>query len=294
MHSLISAFQEAGLPKGVLNSIVHDPADAASITSALISNPHVRKINFTGSTRVGRIISKLAGDQLKPVVMELGGKAPSIVWKDANLDHAADQCALGAFLNVGQICMSSERIIVHRDVAAEFKEKFKASVEKIFPSSSPAPVLINQASVDKHKSLMQNAVAKGASVIVGDLSFPETGLAVRPVVLDNVNKDMDIYATESFGPSVSLFEVNTEEEALELANDTEYGLSSAVFTEDFRTGLRFARNIDAGAVHINGMSVHDEAGLPHGGSKSSGHGRFNAGLGLSEWVKTKTVTFKTS
>lgn len=292
MWGICSVFAEAGLPAGVLNMIIHEPANAASITSKLIANEHIKKINFTGSTTVGRIIGRLAGENLKPVLLELGGKAPAIVWEDANLDLAADQCALGAFLNSGQICMSTERIIVHKNVAAEFEKKFMASVNKFFPADGDAPVLIHQPAVDKVKSLLRDAQGKGATLLNGNLDAVEaTPTRMRPIVVKGITTEMDLYKTESFGPSVGLYEVDTEEEALRIANDTEYGLTSAVFTEDLRRGLRIAKGIETGACHINSMSVHDESALPHGGAKSSGYGRFNT-FGLEEWVRTKTITYK--
>lgn len=289
---ICSVFAEAGLPDGVLNMIVHEPANAAAITSKLIANEHIKKINFTGSTGVGRIIGKLAGEQLKPVLLELGGKAPAIVWEDADLDLAADQCALGAFLNSGQICMSTERVIVHKAVKDEFEKKFLASINKFFPSSGDAPVLITQPAAEKTKKLLKDAKDKGATLLNGDYEAQEsTPTRLRPIVVKGIKEDMDLYKTESFGPTVALYEIDSEEEALRLANDTEYGLSSAVFTEDLRRGLRIAKGIETGACHINSMSVHDESALPHGGAKSSGYGRFNS-IGLDEWVRTKTITYR--
>ncbi len=293
MWALCSVLAEAGLPKGALNFIVADPSNAAPTTTALVAHPEVKKINFTGSTVVGRIIGRLAGEHLKPVLMELGGKAPAIVWADADLDLAADQCALGAFLNAGQVCMSTERIVVHKKVRAAFEHKIRASTEKFFSSKGDAPILIQQRGADKARKLVRDAAAKGA-ILAGpgaDAGDEAGGTRMRPVIVTGVTQEMDIYMTESFGPAVSLFEVETEEEALRIANDTEYGLSSAVFTEDLRTGLRLARGIETGAVHINNMSVHDESALPHGGAKSSGFGRFNA-ASIEEWVRTKTVTYR--
>ncbi|KAM0283899.1 hypothetical protein ACHAQH_002281 [Verticillium albo-atrum] len=290
--AIASCFHEAGLPHGVLNTLAHDPSDAPAVTAALIAAPDVRKINFTGSTGVGRIIGRLAGENLKPVLLELGGKAPAIVWEDADLQLAAQQCALGAFLNAGQICMSTERIVVHKSVASAFESALREAIGNIFSPAADAPVLIAAAAVTKNKKLIRDAVAQGARVVAGDPNADEaSATAMRPVVLGGITPEMDIYKTESFGPTVSLFEVETEEEALRIANDTEYGLSSAVFTEDLRRGLRFARGIETGAVHINNMTVHDEPALPHGGAKASGYGRFNAGA-LGEWVKTKTITFR--
>ncbi|KAK4217038.1 salicylaldehyde dehydrogenase [Rhypophila decipiens] len=295
MWGLCSVFQEGGLPAGVLNMLVHEPANAPAITKSLISNPEIKKINFTGSTAVGRIIGRLAGENLKPVLQELGGKASAIVWEDADIDNAAVQCALGAFLNSGQICMSTERILVHRNVRAEFEKKLVGAIDHIFNGEgADAPVLITAAAVDKIKALVSDALSKGANLVYGDANAPEekTKTRIRPMVIAGIKEDMDLYKTESFGPTVSLFEIESEEEALRIANDTEYGLTSAVFTEDLRRGLRFANEIETGAVHINSMTVHDESMLPHGGAKASGYGRFNASTGLSEWVRTKTVTFK--
>ncbi|KAI1751866.1 Aldehyde/histidinol dehydrogenase [Xylaria castorea] len=290
MHAITSVFHEAGLPKGVLNFISTNPANAPVVTEALIANPLVKKVNFTGSTAVGRIIGKLAGQYLKPVVLELGGKAPAIVWEDANLDLAAECCSRGAFLNSGQICMSTERIIVHRKVSEAFQGKLRDAVTKMWPEGL---VHINPIGVEKNKKLVQDATNKGASILTGDINAQESSnTRLRPIVIAHVTPEMDIYKQESFGTTVSLLEVDSEEEALRIANDTEYGLSSAVFTEDLRIGLRFAKNIETGAVHINDMSVHDESALPHGGAKASGYGRFNASAGLDEYLRTKTVTWK--
>ncbi|KAH8899323.1 aldehyde dehydrogenase [Thozetella sp. PMI_491] len=290
--AIASVLHEAGLPAGVLNFIVHDRADAPAITQALIANPEIKKINFTGSTAVGRVIAKLAGENLKPVLLELGGKAPAIVWEDADLDKAAFQCALGALVYAGQVCMSTERIIVHKNVRAEFETKLRGAIDMIYNPSADAPVLIQGAAVEKNKQLIQDALAKGASVLYGDVAGEETTKTrMRPIVITNVKDEMDIYKTESFGPTVAVYEIETEEEALRIANDTEYGLSSAVFTEDLRRGLRLAKEIETGAVHINMMSVHDETALPHGGAKGSGYGRFNS-IGLAEWVRTKNITYQ--
>ncbi|OBT43372.1 hypothetical protein VE00_05737 [Pseudogymnoascus sp. WSF 3629] len=284
--AIVSCFHAAGLPAGVLNSIAHDTASAPAITQALIADPRIRKINFTGSTAVGRIIAELAGRALKPVLLELGGKAPAIVWSDADLDLAATECAKGAFMHSGQICMSTEKILVHRSVAKAFGERLKVKMGEMFGVGC----LVNRMGVEKNVRLVKDAVGKGAGLMVGALGG-EDGAKMAPIVLGGVTEQMDLYKTESFGPTVSVIEVDTEEEALRIANDTEYGLSASVFTEDLRTGLRFARGIESGAVHINGMTVHDETALPHGGWKSSGYGRFGSG-GLEEWVQTKTVTFR--
>jgi acyl-CoA reductase-like NAD-dependent aldehyde dehydrogenase len=249
-----SVLIEAGLPAGALNVLFHRPQDAAQITTALIEHPAIKKINFTGSTAVGRIIASQAGKNLKPVLMELGGKASAIVLDDADLKNAATQCALGAFLNSGQICMSSERILVHKDIKAQFIEAFKGAVEGIFGGDKPAPVVVASAGIDRNKQLIADAVKAGANVIHGDHEkdelHPETNKVsntrMKPVIVDGVNKEMDLFYTESFGPSVSVIEISTDEEAIQIANDTDYGLSSAVFTESLGRGLRIAKQIESG------------------------------------------------
>ncbi|KAG5965824.1 hypothetical protein E4U57_003601 [Claviceps arundinis] len=243
-----------------------------------------QKINFIGSAAVGRIIAKQAAEHLKPIVLELGGKAPAIVWEDADLDLAAQQCALGSFIHGGQICMCTEKILVHEAIKDTFRQKLAAAVAAI--------VLINSAAAHKNKQLVADATEPGATILHGDVAAHESSTTrMRPIVVDNVTADMDIYKTESFGPTVSVLDIESEEEAIRIANDTECGLAASVFTQDLRRGLRLAEAIETGAVHINSMTVHDESALPHGGAKSSGYGRFNASLGLEEWTRTKNVTF---
>lgn len=228
--------------------------------------------------------------------MELGGKAPSIVCEDANIQTAALQTALGAFLHAGQICMATERILVNAKIVDEFRSALKATMDQVFsegPQGMGVPQLVTSAPVEKNKKLLADALSKGAKTIYGDASHnEESKTKMRPVIIENIEPGMDIYHTESFGPTVSLYVVNSDEEAIEIANDTDYGLSSAVFTEDLRRGLRIAKQIETGAVHINSMSIHDETSLPHGGAKKSGFGRFNGLPGLDEWVRCKVITWK--
>ncbi|KUJ10923.1 aldehyde dehydrogenase [Mollisia scopiformis] len=287
-----TVFKEAGLPDGVLNIIQSHPEDAAAVTKTSIEHPAIKKINFTGSTAVGRIIAKTAGENLKPVLMELGGKAPAIVLDDADLSLAAQGCALGAFMHTGQICMSTERILVQESVSEKFAEELVSAIEMMFPSGGDALVNVSSAGVVKNKKLLKDAKEKGANMIFGDINAEEAAPErMRPVVVKGVKKSMDLYYAESFGPTVSFIEVENEQEAIKIANDTEYGLSSSIYTKDLARGLKIAKKIESGAVHINSMSVHDEPALPHGGVKSSGWGRFGA-PGMEEWVKTKTITYK--
>ncbi|KAI1963441.1 hypothetical protein LOZ58_002275 [Ophidiomyces ophidiicola] len=289
---IADVFREAGLPDGCLNVIYHQPADAAEVTTALIAHPAVRKVTFTGSTNVGSIVAATAGKYIKPVLLELGGKASSIVLDDAELDKAALQCVLGAFLNSGQICMSTERIIVQRSVAEKFRYFLVDTMKTMYHDNVPSPVLVSAAPVAKNKKLVSDALAQGAGLVHGDPhKIESTDTRMRPIIVENVTPEMDIHSTESFGPTVTLFVVDTEDEAIELANDVEYGLSAAVFTSNLGRGLRVAKQIESGSVHINSLTVHDEPSLPHGGVKRSGFGRFGGTSGLNEFLTTKTVTW---
>ncbi|CRG89111.1 hypothetical protein PISL3812_06146 [Talaromyces islandicus] len=289
----VSILHEAGLPASCLNTIYHRPEDAAAVTRQLVGHPAIRKVNFTGSTTVGSIIAGLCGQYLKPCLLELGGKSAAIICTDADLELAAEQCALGAFSHAGQVCMSTERIIVNASVVSDFRTALKTAIDRLFSPDQVAPILINEKSAKKVRALLDDAVNKGASVLHGSLSGAGDGNnRLRPVVLEEVKPGMNIYHEESFGPSVSLYTVADDEQALQLANDTAYGLTAAVFTEDLRRGLKFARRLETGAVHINNMTIHDELSLPHGGVGDSGFGRFNASDGLREWYRTKAITWR--
>lgn len=291
MWILADIFHSVGLPPGVLNVITHTPEQGSLITPILVRHPSVKKINFTGSTAIGSLIAKLAGEQLKPCVMELGGKAPAIVCEDADLQTAALQCALGSFMYAGQVCMATERILVNKKIASQFRETLKMTIDQVFSDKSGI-VMINKLSPEKNRRLVQDALAKGARTFHGNNEACQLPTAATPIVLEGITTEMDLYYTESFGPTVAIFEVENDEEAIRIANDTEYGLASAVFTEDLRRGLKIAKKIETGAVHINSMSIHDEPILPHGGAKKSGYGRFNGLEGLKEWVRWKTITWK--
>ena len=288
-------FRQAGLPDGVLNLVFHRPQDASAITTALIAHPAIKKVNFTGSTAVGAIISAAAGKYLKPIITELGGKASAIVLHDADLEKAAGACTMGAFLHAGQVCMATERVIVHASIFDQFIEAFKKSTAAIYGENGHAPVLINAAGANKTKALVKSAVENGADVVLGDPAEStnpnEFSTGMKPIILNNVQRETELYKKESFGPSVALYTFNTEAEALQIANDTEYGLSGAVFTNNLAAGLRIAKGYETGAVHINHMTIHDESNLPHGGTKKSGFGRFTALAGLDEWLRYKVVTY---
>ena len=295
-HHLIGAvMREAGLPPGVVNVISNAPRDAADIMGALIAHPAVRRVNFTGSTKVGRIIAETAARHLKPVLLELGGKAPLVVLDDADLDEAVNAAAFGAFMNQGQICMSTERIIVQGAIADAFVEKFAAKAAAL-PAGDPRSgnvvlgSLVGPETVARINELTADAVAKGAKLVVAGKA---NGTIMSATVLDNVTRQMRVYNEESFGPIVCVIRVKDDAEAVASANDTEYGLTSAVFSENIRRALKMAKRIDAGMCHINGPTVHDEAQMPFGGTKSSGYGRFGGKAGIAEFTELRWITIDT-
>lgn len=238
----------------------------------------------------------MAGRYLKPVITELGGKASAIILADADLKRAAAACTMGAFQHAGQVCMSTERIIVHNSIVDDFVAAFKESTNQMYGLAVHSPVLVTSAGANKTKKLVKAAIDGGAEVILGDpkesLQLEEKSTRMMPIILKNVNKGNDLYENESFGPSVAIYTFETEEEALKIANDTIFGLSGAVFTKDLAAGLRIARGYETGAVHINAMTIHDESNLPHGGTKASGWGRFSGLAGLEEYLRSKVVTFE--
>jgi len=296
-HRLIgTVLREAGLDHGVVNVLTHQPADAAAVVEALIADPAVRRVNFTGSTRVGKMVAITAAKYLKPVLLELGGKAPLIILDDADLDAAVNAAAFGAFLNQGQICMSTERIIVDEKVADEFARKFVAKV-KTLPCGDPRKgevvlgAVVGMPTVDRVQALVKDAVARGAKVLVGG-EF--SGTIMPAVVLDCVTPAMQIFRDESFGPSVSITRFQTVDEAIRLANDTEYGLAAAVFGRDIARALEVAKRIDSGMCHINGPTVHDEAQMPFGGVKASGYGRFGGKAAVEQFTELRWITIQTT
>ncbi len=295
-HGLIvEAFAEAGLPPGVVNVVTNAPADAADVVGALIDHPAVRRINFTGSTAVGRIVAKRAAEHLKPVLLELGGKAPLIVLDDADLDEAVKAAAFGAFMNQGQICMSTERIIVVDAVADAFVAKFQAKVATLAvgdprEGKTPLGAVVDLKTVTHVESLIADALAAGALQVNGGAA---NGVLMPATVIDKVTPAMKLFRDESFGPVVGVIRARDEAHAVELANDTDYGLSAAVFTRDTARGLRVARQIKSGICHVNGPTVHDEAQMPFGGVKASGYGRFGGKAGIDAFTELRWITIET-
>jgi vanillin dehydrogenase len=296
VHRLIgTALQEAGFPDGVLNVITNAPEDAAEIVGALIDHPAVRHINFTGSTRVGRVIAERAARHLKPVLLELGGKAPLIVLDDADLDAAVDAAVFGAFMNQGQICMSTERIVVDARVADDFVDRLArraAALPLRDPSLGPAVLgsIVDARSAARVASLIEDAIEQGARIAAGGTG---DGTLMPATVIDGVTPAMRIYAEESFGPVVTVVRASGEDEALRIANDTEYGLSAAIFSRDIARAWNLARQVQTGICHINGPTVHDEPQMPFGGVKASGYGRFGGKSGIEEFTTLRWITVQT-
>jgi benzaldehyde dehydrogenase (NAD) len=295
-HSLIvQSFDEAGFPAGVVNLVTNRPEDAGEVVGALIDHPSVRRINFTGSTHVGRIVARRAAEQLKPCLLELGGKAPLIVLEDADLEEAVAAAAFGAFMNQGQICMSTERIIVVGAVATEFRRRFVAKASTLTAGdprheNTPLGAVVDRRTVDHVNQLLTDAIAHGAKVLCGGKA---DSVVMPATVVDGVTSAMKIYRDESFGPIVGIIEAKDEAEAIRIANDTSYGLSAAVFTRDAVRGLRVARQIRSGMCHINGPTVHDEPQMPFGGTNASGYGRFGGRAGIEEFTELRWITLET-
>jgi benzaldehyde dehydrogenase (NAD) len=286
------ALDDAGLPAGVINYVTHEADDAPDVVDELIAHPAVRRINFTGSTRVGRLIAENAARHLKRVLLELGGKAPMVVLADADLDEAVAAAKFGAFMHQGQICMSTEKIVADRSVSTELSGRLaeKAGALKVGdprePDTQIGP-LINPSAVDRVAGLVEDAVSHGASVLTG--GKPD-GPLFPPTVLAGVTPEMRIYGEESFGPVVGVIDVDGPDEAIRVANDTEYGLAAAVFGRHVPTALDVARRIESGICHVNGSTVHDEAQMPFGGVKASGWGRFGGTAALEEFTELRWMT----
>ena len=294
-HMMIAeSIIEAGVPHGVVNVVSNAPADAGAIVEALIAHPAVKRINFTGSTRVGRIVAEKAAKYLKPVLLELGGKAPMIVLDDADLDEAVNGAIFGAFANQGQICMSTERIVVEKGIADAFVKKFAERAAKL-PHGDPRGHVVLGSMVDpvaakRVDELTKEAVSKGAVLASGG-KLEKT--VMNATVLDKVTPEMRIYGEESFGPVVTIVRAKDVDDAIRIANDTEYGLSAAVYTKDIAKGLKVAKRIESGMCHINGPTVHDEAQMPFGGVKASGYGRFGGKAGIAEFTELRWITIQT-
>jgi len=297
-HQLIvESLQDAGFPAGVVNYITNAPADAGTVVEAMIAHPAVRRVNFTGSTKVGKIIAMTCAKHLKPMLLELGGKAPMVVLDDADVEAAVNAAAFGCFANSGQICMSTERLVVDQKIAEEFVSKFVAKAGKLplGDPRKPEPVVlgsvIGMGTVEHCNALIDDALARGAKLLCGGKA---TDTLMQATVLDRVTRDMRIYHEETFAPVKCVVRVNGVDEAVACANDSEYGLSSSVFGRDVARAMNVARRIESGICHVNGPTVHDEAQMPFGGVKGSGIGRFGGKAGIHEFTELRWITVQTT
>ncbi|KAH8892967.1 ALDH-like protein [Thozetella sp. PMI_491] len=289
---ICEVFADAGVPAGVLNQIVSRREDAAAVTEAIVSDPRIRKVEFIGSAAVGSIIGQMCGKYLKPILMELGGKCPLIVCHDADLPKAARAAAFGAFLHHGQICMSTERVIVVKSVADEFTGYLKQAVEAW---SAQAGSAATKAFADKAHGLVQEALAEGAKLIVRDNSFVNAAeTCLRPTIVTDVDLKSKLYTAESFGPSATLLVVDDEDAAIELANSSAYGLTSSIFTQDAMRGIALAKRLENGVVSINDATVLTDIPptMTAGAAKGSGWGIVNAAEGIREFLQMKAIVVK--
>ena len=295
-HRLIArVLRDAGLPPGVINVVSNAPADAQLIVETLIAHPAVRRVNFTGSTRVGRLVAEACARHLKPVLLELGGKAPLLVLDDADLDAAVKAAAFGAYMNQGQICMSTERIVVDEKVADDFVARLATKTRSLragIPGTEGCVLgsMVGREAAQRVRAMIDDAVLKGATLVTGG---EVDGTVMQPALIDHVTPAMQLYRDESFGPVASVLRVRSVEEAISVANDTEYGLSAAVFGRDINRALDVARRIDSGICHINSPTVQDEAQMPFGGVKGSGYGRFGGKAGIAEFTELRWISLQT-
>jgi acyl-CoA reductase-like NAD-dependent aldehyde dehydrogenase len=285
-------FAEAGLPAGVLNVVTHAPGAAGPIGDVFTSHPAVRRINFTGSTRTGRLLAEAAGRNLKRVVLELGGYNPLLVLADADLGYAVDATAFGAFLHQGQICMSARKVIVERSVADEFTARLAEKTAGLKTGSPAEPdtiigPLINADALATVKRRVEDAVARGARVLAGGEAV---GPCFQATLLADVPADSELAQEETFGPVLAVEVVGDADEAVERANATSYGLSAGIITSDPDKGFALAQRLESGIVHVNDQPVGDEPQMPFGGVKDSGWGRFGGQAVIDEFTDLRWIT----
>ncbi|MFC7054347.1 aldehyde dehydrogenase family protein [Hansschlegelia quercus] len=284
-------FEEAGLPAGVLNVIPGVPAEVGEL---IMADPRVKLVTFTGSTRTGRKLAIEAAKHLKKFTLEMGGKSPLIVLKDADLDYAVDAAAFGVFLHQGQVCMANSKIVVEAPIFDAFKERFVAKAKTIpvgHPREATSVIgpLIRDSQVTFIDAQLDDAKDKGATI---ELGGEHEGRYFQPTVLTGVTPEMRIYHEESFGPVVSLIRVEDSEEALAIANDTEYGLSAAVITNDLQKAMDLSMRLESGMVHVNDCTITDEPHVPFGGVKNSGFGREGGRSSWEELTEQKWITIQ--
>lgn len=284
-------FAAVKLPPGVVNVV---PAPGSVVGDVFTTDPRVRMITFTGSTATGRLLAAKAGQNLKKITLELGGKSPLIVLRDADLDYAVNTAAFSVFLNQGQICMAGSRIVVEEPVYDAFAKKLVAKVGTLKvgdPRERDTVIgpLISEQQCKFISGQIAEAKAKGAKVLTGGSC---EGQYFQPTVLVDVTPAMAVYCEESFGPVVAVYKAKDTEDALRIANDTPYGLSAALITNDFQKAMDLAMRLDSGMVHVNHSTAYDEPHVPFGGVKESGMGREGGRFSMEEMTELKWVTMQ--
>lgn len=284
-------FEKAGLPPGVLNIIT---GPGSILGDALIDDERCSFVTITGETTTGRHVAQRAAAGLKQYSLELGGKNPLIILADADLDYAVKSAAFSAYLHQGEICLSTDRVIVEKSIVEEFTKRLTALAANLpvgdpaLPTTFIGPVISDKQikSIDGH---VKDAVAKGAKLLTGGTY---EGRLYRPTLLTNITPDMKIYHEETFGPVASIIPVENEKEALKIANDTTYGLSAGVITKDLEKAIFLAEGLETGMVHVNDGSIDADACCPFGGCKGSGHGREGGRYSVEELTELKWVTIQ--
>ncbi|KZV64148.1 aldehyde dehydrogenase [Peniophora sp. CONT] len=277
VHALIiDAFNEAGVPPGVINFVPMSPEDTPTLTQEILAHPAVRNVSFTGSDRVGRVIATECAKHLKPCVLELGGKSPAVVLADANFDDCARGLLAGALMNSGQVCMSTERIIVERSAVEPLVAALKKHIASITagdPATSAISSLFTETSAEGILGLLRDAKDAGAEIVAGDIQ--RDGALIKPHIVLGVKRGMRLWEQESFGPILSITVADSVDHAVELANDSEYSLTSGLWTNSLQA-LDIAARIHAGSVNINGMTINNEWGNGIAGlGGRSGYGKFD-------------------
>ena len=286
---IAEVFEKADIPAGVLNVIT---GPGSVLGDALIDDKRCSFVAITGETKTGKHVAQRAASNLKEYYLEMGGKNPLVVLADADIDYAVKVAAFSAYLHQGEICMSADRLIVEKPIVEEFTKKLVELASSLtvgdpnVPSTFIGPI-ISDKQVNIINDQVQDALAKGAKLLTGGTY---EGRLFKPTLLANITKDMKIYYDETFGPVASIIPVNDVQEALEVANDTQYGLSAGLITNDYEKALFLAENIDAGMVHVNGSSVDADAACPFGGTKESGQGREGGVHSIQELTEVKWVT----
>jgi succinate-semialdehyde dehydrogenase/glutarate-semialdehyde dehydrogenase len=290
-------FEKAGFPPGVVNLVT--ALDPAPVGEVFLTDPRVRKLTFTGSTEIGKMIASRAADQMKRISLELGGHAPFIVCPDADPVHAAKGLSLVKFLNTGQACISPNRIYVHRDQLKPFIGELEKRVSRMkagigMNSDVSIGPLVDKAAVKKVDDQVQDALSKGAELVAGGRRLTENGLDkghfYAPTILSRVTPEMRIYREETFGPVAPVVVYDDDARVLDMANDTHYGLAAYVYTQQLATAIRYFEGLQFGIIGINDINP-TSAAAPFGGMKQSGIGREGASEGIFEYLETKLGGF---